>query len=93
MCPAPPWRACFSVEVLLSTGKEVELIAELTGFTGEIRWDDTKPDGQPRRCLDTNRATKMLGWTAGTSFEDGLRTTIDWWREVGRSASAQVHAG
>ena len=87
------------IPINLGTGQEitiknlVELIAELTGFTGEIRWDDTKPDGQPRRCLDTNRATKMLGWTAGTSFEDGLRTTIDWWREVGRSASAQVHAG
>jgi GDP-L-fucose synthase len=61
----------------------VELIARLTGFEGEIRWDDTKPDGQPRRCLDTSRAKRLLDWEAQVGFEEGLRRTIDWWREHG----------
>ena len=58
----------------------VQLIARLTGFDGEIRWDSSKPDGQPRRCLDTQRAKDMLGWEAQVGFEDGLKTTIDWFR-------------
>ncbi|MCE2881365.1 MAG: GDP-L-fucose synthase [Planctomycetaceae bacterium] len=58
----------------------VHLIARLVGFTGEIRWDTTKPDGQPRRCLDTTRAANLLGWRAQVGFEDGLRRTIDWYR-------------
>lgn len=58
----------------------VHLIARLVGFTGEIRWDATKPDGQPRRCLDTSRAADLLGWRAQVGFEDGLRRTIDWYR-------------
>jgi GDP-L-fucose synthase len=58
----------------------VHLIARLVGFTGEIRWDATKPDGQPRRCLDTTRAANLLGWRAQVGFEDGLRRTIDWYR-------------
>ena len=58
----------------------VELIARLTGFEGEIRWDSTKPDGQPRRCLDTSRARDLLDWEARVGFEEGLRTTIDWYR-------------
>ncbi len=62
----------------------VELIAKLTGFTGEIRWDASKPDGQPRRCLDTTRAKTMLGWQAQVGFEEGLKRTIDWWRKEGR---------
>jgi GDP-L-fucose synthase len=59
----------------------VELIAEATGFTGEIRWDTSKPDGQPRRVLDTTRAAEQIGFEATTSFADGLRTTVDWFRE------------
>jgi GDP-L-fucose synthase len=59
----------------------VGLIADATGFTGEIRWDATKPDGQPRRVLDTTRATEEIGFEARTSFADGLRTTVDWFRE------------
>ena len=51
----------------------VELIARLCGFEGEIRWDSTKPDGQPRRCLDTSRAQRLLGWKAEVPFEEGLR--------------------
>ncbi len=68
----------------------VELIARLTGFGGEIRWDATKPDGQPRRALDTSRATDRFGFVAGTSFETGLRATIDWYEASRRGAPAPV---
>ena len=58
----------------------VELIARLTGFSGELVWDTSKPDGQPRRCLDTSRAERLLGFKATTPFEDGLAKTIEWYR-------------
>ncbi len=58
----------------------VETIARLVGFTGELRWDSSKPDGQPRRGVDGSRATKLLGWVPSMPFEDGLRATIDWYR-------------
>ncbi len=58
----------------------VELIAGLTGFAGRIAWDPSKPDGQPRRCLDVSRAATLLGWKASTPFEEGLRRTIEWYR-------------
>ncbi len=58
-----------------------ETIARLTGFAGELVWDASKPDGQPRRKLDVSRATELLGFTASTDFEDGLRRTIEWYRE------------
>ncbi|MAX23440.1 MAG: GDP-fucose synthetase [Phycisphaeraceae bacterium] len=73
----------------LGTGNEitikhlVELIAKLVGFEGKIQWDATKPDGQPRRQLDTSLANELLGWQAQVSFEDGLQKTIQWWRENG----------
>jgi GDP-L-fucose synthase len=57
----------------------VTLIVRLTAFKGEIRWDSTKPDGQPRRALDTSRAREAFGFSAGTTFEDGLRATIEWY--------------
>jgi GDP-L-fucose synthase len=57
----------------------VPLIAELVGFIGEIRWDPTKPDGQPRRGVDTSRAAELFGFRAEIPFEQGLRTTIDWY--------------
>lgn len=57
----------------------VPLIAELTGFTGEIRWDTTKPDGQPRRCLDTSRAKNLFGFVAETDFREGLKETINYY--------------
>ncbi len=57
----------------------VELIAELTGFKGEIVWDNTKPDGQPRRMLDTSKAEREFGFKAKTSFEEGLKKAIDWY--------------
>ena len=62
----------------------VTLIARLTGFTGEIRWDASKPDGQPRRCLDVTRADRLLHWHARIGFEEGLRRTIDWYRANSR---------
>jgi len=54
-----------------------ELIVRLAGFKGRLRWDASKPDGQPRRCLDTGRATREFGFQARTSFEEGLKRTID----------------
>ena len=57
----------------------VELIARLTRFPGLLRWDTSRPDGQPRRALDTTRARDAFGFVASTSFEEGLRTTIDWY--------------
>jgi GDP-L-fucose synthase len=62
----------------------VDLIVNLTGFEGAIRWDASKPDGQPRRALDTSRARDWFGFQAKTDFEDGLRATIDWY-EASRS--------
>ncbi|MBI3601386.1 MAG: GDP-L-fucose synthase [Candidatus Omnitrophica bacterium] len=57
----------------------VGLIVKLTGFKGEVVWDKTKPDGQPRRCLDTSRAQKEFGFKAKTRFEQGLKKTIAWY--------------
>ena len=58
----------------------MEMICELTEFDGEIEWDTSKPDGQPRRCLDTSRAKKEFGFEAKTSFIKGVKRTIDWYR-------------
>ena len=72
--------------VNLGTGSEitirdlVTLIARLCDFKGEIAWDASKPDGQPRRCLDTQRAAQRLNWRAKVGFEEGLRRTIEWYR-------------
>jgi len=60
----------------------VEKIVALTGSEGEIRWDSTKPDGQPRRCLDTSRAKEYFGFEAKTPFEEGLKATIEWYRKT-----------
>ncbi|MBN1672247.1 MAG: GDP-L-fucose synthase [Kiritimatiellae bacterium] len=57
----------------------VEKIARFTGFAGEIRWDASKPDGQPRRCLDVSRAQEKFGFKAWTGFDEGLRKTIAWY--------------
>ncbi len=59
----------------------VEKIAKITGFKGEIRWDSSKPDGQPRRRLDVSRAREYFGFEAKTSFEKGLTETVKWYRE------------
>jgi GDP-L-fucose synthase len=57
----------------------VQLIAELTEFDGEITWDTTKPDGQPRRCLDVSRAEQEFGFQAKTDFRVGLKKTVGWY--------------
>ena len=68
----------------IGTGVEITIadlvseISEQMGFEGEIAYDTSKPDGQPRRCLDTTKATENLGFTAKTDFEKGLKQTIEW---------------
>jgi len=84
-----------SEPVNLGAGREISIrdlvtvVADLTGYRGRIAWDHEKPDGQPRRSLDTSRATRLLGWSARTPFEEGMRRTIAWYRgerPPGRSA-------
>ena len=65
----------------ISIRELVETIADLTGFEGEINWDTSKPDGQPKRRLDTSRARARFGWAAVTEFEDGLERTIEWYED------------
>jgi GDP-L-fucose synthase len=62
----------------------VELIVRLTGYVGEIRWDPTKPDGQPRRALDTSRARELFGFVSAMTFEEGLTRTIAWYDSLDR---------
>jgi GDP-L-fucose synthase len=66
----------------------VERIVQQTGFLGEIRWDATKPDGQPRRALDTSRAQELFGFSAVTPFEVGLRRAIDWYETVNEAQTS-----
>jgi GDP-L-fucose synthase len=78
----------------IGTGEEiaikdlVELIVRLCGFEGEIVWDATKPDGQPRRCLEVSNAAKHLGFKAQMDFETGLARTIEWYRAHCRTSVA-----
>jgi GDP-L-fucose synthase len=73
--------------VNLGTGEEIsirelaELVADLTGFEGEIVWDTSMPNGQPRRALDATRARELFGFEAKTSLREGLERTISWYRE------------
>jgi GDP-L-fucose synthase len=73
--------------VNLGTGLEISikdltiLIAKLTGYKGEILWDASKPDGQPRRCLDVSRAKELFGFSAKIDFEAGLKKTIAWYKK------------
>jgi GDP-L-fucose synthase len=83
--------------VNLGSGEEIsirdllEQICSLAGYEGSIRWDATKPDGQPRRCLDTSRALAEFGWRASTALRDGLRKTIAWFgEEVGSGSRTRV---
>ena len=69
----------------------VEIIVELTGFAGEIRWDTSKPDGQPRRSVDASRARELFGFEAGTDFRDGLRQAIDWYLANREQAEARTN--
>ncbi len=68
----------------ISIKELVDLVAELTGFRGRIVWDTSKPNGQPRRMLDTSRAERLFGFRARTDFREGLRRTIDWYRATQR---------
>jgi GDP-L-fucose synthase len=72
----------------LGVGREITirdltaLVQEITRFNGQVSWDTSKPDGQPRRALDTSRAAERLGFVARTSFDEGLRRTVDWYETL-----------
>src|SRR5690606_9948304 len=74
--------------VNLGSGNEISIkdllttIARHTGYTGRIVWDTTKPNGQPRRALNTDRAFERFGFRAKTDFDEGLRKTIEWYRRT-----------
>jgi GDP-L-fucose synthase len=74
--------------VNIGTGEEISisdlaaLVAELTGFGGEIVWDTSKPNGYPRRKLDTSRAAELFGFRARTALRDGLERTVAWYRST-----------
>lgn len=73
--------------VNLGSGREIsimdlaKLIAELTGYSGELGWDTTKPNGQPRRALNTDKAKELFNFQARTPFQEGLKKTVDWYRD------------
>jgi GDP-L-fucose synthase len=67
-----------------------ELIARVTGFEGRLEWDPSKPDGQPRRALDTSRARELFGFEASTPLEEGLERTVAWFREHAADKAAGV---
>ncbi|MEX0874598.1 MAG: GDP-L-fucose synthase [Actinomycetota bacterium] len=82
--------------VNLGSGQEITIrdlvakIAEIAGFEGRIEWDSSKPDGQPRRSLDTSRAEREFGFRASTSFDQGLRATVEWYKDSGRVSGSTV---
>jgi len=84
-----------SEPVNLGTGAEIsiralaELIGELTGFEGEIVWDTSKPNGQPRRALDTSRAEELFGFRASTTLREGLERTVAWYRTAAPAHAAR----
>jgi len=84
--------------VNLGAGREISirdlatLIVRLSGFGGELVWDPSKPDGQPRRCLDVSRAEREFGFRARTDFVEGLRRTIEWYRSVREAGQAHPPA-
>jgi GDP-L-fucose synthase len=81
--------------VNIGSGQEIsirsltELVAELVGFEGEVVWDTSKPDGQPRRGLDTSRAEQEFGFRAKTSFREGLARTVEWYQQERLKAAPQ----
>src|SRR5262249_12829227 len=85
-----------SEPINLGAGREISIrqlattIAELSGFRGRLAWDPTKPDGQPRRCLDTSRAERLLGWRAHTPLDQGLERTIRWYHEQRPTPAARA---
>ncbi len=80
--------------VNVGTGEEIavadlaHLVAELTGFEGQIHWDTSRPNGQPRRKLDTSRAEELFGFRARVPLRDGIERTVTWYREHGRLHAA-----
>ena len=80
----------------LGSGQEVsirdlvEMIQAMTGYVGEVIWDQTQPDGQPRRSLDTSKASDFLGWRARVPLREGLRRTIEWYVEKELKPSGAV---
>jgi GDP-L-fucose synthase len=72
----------------ISIRELAEKIAALTGFQGRLEWDASKPDGQPRRCLDTTRAEREFGFRARIGFDEGLRQAIEWYQQTALSTSA-----
>jgi GDP-L-fucose synthase len=80
--------------VNVGTGAEIsirdlaELVADVTGFTGEIAWDSSKPNGQPRRSLDTSRAEELFGFRARTPLREGLEKTVAWYRDRAHAGAA-----
>jgi GDP-L-fucose synthase len=84
--------------VNLGVGREitirelVQLIAKIAGYRGEIRWDSSKPDGQPRRALDTTKARERFGFVSRTTFEDGLRETLNWYLQTRRTGAPRTTA-
>ena len=88
------WR---SVRRVLGTDEEmpikdlVSIICELVGFDGEVRWDTSKPDGQPRRRVDPGRARDSFGCEAAVPFREGLQRTIEWYRTHRELAESRDH--
>jgi GDP-L-fucose synthase len=91
-----------SEPVNLGSGREISIrdlvqkIASAVGYEGRVRWNTDKPDGQPRRSLDTSRAERILGWKARTSFDEGLRRTVEWYRAnraEARAGAAEMRRG
>lgn len=95
-CMTEPTPINLGTNMEISIKDLVELIARLTGFASadeiatKIRWDATKPDGQPRRCLDVQRAHDLIGWQAAVGFEEGLERTIAWFREHRTDTDARM---
>lgn len=85
-----------SLPVNLGTGEEVSIrnlagmIAAEAGFTGQIAWDTTKPNGQPRRCLDVSRAKEQFGFQARHTLREGLKKTVQWFH-ANRKSLREVH--
>jgi GDP-L-fucose synthase len=84
-----------SEPVNLGSGEEISIrdlaakVAAATGFTGRFRWDTSQPNGQPRRCLDVTRARERLGFSATTTFDQGLARTVQWWDQELKAGRVQ----
>jgi nucleoside-diphosphate-sugar epimerase len=87
---ASSWQRSAMIDQIRSTWDLAARIAAIAGFSGRIAWDGTKPNGQPRRCLDVTRAEREFGFRAATPFDGGLRKTIQWFQsnraEIGKKA-------